>query len=109
MVDVLHKLEARGASDGSLALLFKTHPPPGDRLSQLGDMLTPNLARLPAGREPEIRRIAAGAGPMGAAQPQPAAGMRGLAEQAAPQAPAQPPKGGATLGPAPLLRGLFGR
>ena len=46
LIDVLHKLAARGASDGSLALLFKTHPPPGDRLEHLGEALTPHMARL---------------------------------------------------------------
>src|SRR5690606_497573 len=64
LVDVLHKLAARGAADGSLALLFKTHPLPGERLEQLGAALTPVLANLPAGRELDIRRVAAGAGPM---------------------------------------------
>ncbi len=107
LVDVLHKLEARGASDGSLALLFKTHPAPGDRLEELGAALTPRVAGLPAGRDPEIRRIAAGAGPVRAAKPLPAEGARGLAAQ--PAAQPEQPKGGAGLDPAQLLRGLFGR
>jgi beta-barrel assembly-enhancing protease len=110
LVDVLHKLAARGAGDGSLALLFKTHPLPGERLEQLGAALTPVLARLPAGRELDIRRVAAGAGPMRAANPLPAGGARGLAEQQ-PASSAQPPKGGSGPGidPGQLLRGLFGR
>ncbi|MBX3650795.1 MAG: M48 family metalloprotease [Burkholderiales bacterium] len=110
LVDVLHKLAARGAADGSLALLFKTHPLPGERLEQLGAALTPALATLPAGRELDIRRVAAGAGPMRAAKPLPAGGARGLAEQQ-PAPPAQPPKGGSGIGidPGQLLRGLFGR
>ena len=102
LVDVLHKLAARGAADGSLALLFKTHPPPGDRLQQLGDALTPHLARLPAGRELDIRRVAAGAGSLRAAQPLPTEGTRGLT---APQ-PQPQPRG---VDPAQLLRGIFGR
>ncbi len=105
LIDVLHKLAARGASDGSLALLFKTHPPPGDRLEHLGEALTPHMARLPAGKSPDIRVIAAGAGPMRASQPLPAEGARGLTAQ-----PQQKPKsesGG--VDPSQLLRGLFGR
>jgi predicted Zn-dependent protease len=112
LVDVLHKLAARGAGDNSMALLFKTHPLPGDRLAQLGDLLTPNLARLPAGREPDIRRFAAGAGPLRAAQPLPAEGARGLAGQPAsppPQSPAQQPKNTPAIDPMQLLRGILGR
>lgn len=105
LVDVLHKLAARGADDSSLALLFKTHPPPGERLQQLGDALEPHLARLPAGREVAIRRVSAESGPLRAAQPLPAEDARGLAPQ-----PAQP-QGGSGIGidPGQLLRGLFGR
>lgn len=107
LVDVLHKLAARGANDGSLALLFKTHPAPGERLAALSEVLTPRIGRLPAGREPEIRRIMAAAGPMRGAQPLPAAGARGLVEQPAPPSPA--PKGAPGLDPTQLLRGIFGR
>ena len=108
LIDVLHKLAARGAADGSLALLFKTHPPPGERLGQLGEALTPHMARLPAGANPAMRRVAAGAGPMRAAQPLPE-GARGLTEQKS-QEPSQP-KGGGGIGidPGQLLRGIFGR
>jgi beta-barrel assembly-enhancing protease len=107
LVDVLHKLAARGSADGSLALLFKTHPLPGDRIDQLGVALTPVLARLPAGRELDIRRVAATAGPMRSAKPLPVDGARGLAEQ---PSPVQPPKGGGIgVDPAQLLRGIFGR
>ena len=113
LLDVLHKLNARGAGDNALALLFKTHPAPGERLEQLGNALTPSLSRLPAGLELEIRRVAAGAGPMRAAQPLPAEGARGLAaqpQQPQPaQQPPQPPKSGIGIDPGQLLRGLFGR
>lgn len=113
LLDVLHKLNARGAGDNALALLFKTHPAPGERLEQLGNALTPSLSRLPAGLELEIRRVAAGAGPMRAAQPLPAEGARGLAaqpQQPQPaQPPQQPPKSGGGIDPGQLLRGLFGR
>ncbi len=107
LLDVLHKLNARGAGDNALALLFKTHPAPGERLEQLGIALTPSLSRLPAGLELEIRRVAAGAGAMRAAQPLPAEGARGLAEQQ----PEPQPKGDGGIGidPGQLLRGLFGR
>lgn len=111
LIDVLHKLAARGADDGSLALLFKTHPAPGDRLEALGNALTPRLSSLPAGREPDIRRVAAGAGPVRAAKPLPAEGARGLtSQQNAPQ-PQSPAGGGSGMAvdPAQLLRGLFGR
>lgn len=108
LVDVLHKLEARSADDGSLALLFKTHPAPGERLEQLGVALTPRVAQLPTGRELDIRRISASAAPVRAAQPLPAEGARGMAAQPGAQ---QQPKGGGSPGidPAQLLRGLFGR
>lgn len=109
LIDVLQKLAARGAEDGSLALLFKTHPAPGDRLDELGMVLTPHLARLPAGREFDIRRIAAGAGPVRTAQPLPAEGTRGLAAQPQQQQQTKPQSGGTGIDPAQLLRGLFGR
>jgi predicted Zn-dependent protease len=109
LVDVLHKLAARGAEDGSLALLFKTHPAPGERLEQLGEALTPRVAQLPTGRELDIRRISASAGAVRTSQPLPAEGARGLTAQPAAQ-PGQP-KGGSGVGidPGQLLRGLFGR
>jgi predicted Zn-dependent protease len=55
LVETLQKLAARGANDASLALLFKTHPAPGERLNQLGDALTPRVAGLPSGKEPPLR------------------------------------------------------
>ena len=64
LVDVLQKLAARGNEDGSLALLFKTHPPPGERLNELGALIAPRVDTLPAGREPQLTRIAAAAGAM---------------------------------------------
>lgn len=110
LVDVLHKLEARGASDGSLALLFKTHPAPGERLERLGDTLTPHLANLPPGRELDIRRIAASAGPVRSAQPLPAEGARGLTSQQPQPSRKQPNDAGGTgIDPSQLLRGIFGR
>ena len=59
LVEVLHKLEVRSADDASVKLLFATHPAPSDRLARLGEVMTPKLAVLPAGRQPHIRRIAA--------------------------------------------------
>jgi predicted Zn-dependent protease len=63
-VEVLHRLSARAADDVSLALQFKTHPAPGEHLTQLGDALAPRGAasgrqgaRHPRG---ESQRAAAG-------------------------------------------------
>jgi predicted Zn-dependent protease len=110
LVDVLHKLAARGAGDNSMALLFKTHPLPGDRLAQLGELLTPNMARLPVGREPEIRPVSSNAGLQRAVQPLPAEGARGLAAQPAAPLPSSPqPKGAPAIDPVQLLRGILGR
>lgn len=102
LIEVLHKLSARGAGDASLALLFKTHPHPGERLSRLGDALAPRVAELPAGREPAIQPVSASAAPV--TRPRPAAA--GPTEQAEP-----PPSGGSGFGidPGRLLRGLIGR
>jgi len=104
LIDVLHKMAARGSGDGSMALLFKTHPLPGDRLAQLGELLAPQVGRLPPGREPRIRRVAAGAGPLrtpSAAVPAPVVpAAPAPAEQAA-------PKSG--IDPVQLLRGILGR
>jgi predicted Zn-dependent protease len=100
LVDVLHKLAARGGGDGAMALLFKTHPLPGDRLAQLGELLAPQLVRLPPGRDPAIRRIAAAAGPM--------RGPSTATPAVAPAAVEQPaPKSG--IDPLQLLRGVLGR
>lgn len=107
LVDVLHKLSARGAEDASLALLFKTHPHPGERLSQLGEALAPRVAALPAGREPTIQAVSADA-PPAAARPMTAPeGARGLQPQEAPPRP--PGKSGVGVDPAGVLRGIFGR
>jgi len=107
LVDVLHKLEARGADDASLALLFKTHPHPGDRLSQLGEQLAPRVAALPVGKEPEIRTVAAAAGAPRAAKPLPAAGAKALQEpESSSEATGQ---SGSGIDPGSVLRGLFGR
>ena len=109
LVEVLHKLAARGSSDASLALLFKTHPTPGERLSQLGDALAPRMDRLPAGKEPVIRQVSADAPPV-PAKPLPAEGARALQQEDA-GAPASRPaqKGGAGIDTGNVLRGIFGR
>ncbi|MBM3356898.1 MAG: peptidase [Betaproteobacteria bacterium] len=110
LIEVLHKLAARGASDASLALLFKTHPQPGERLSQLGDALTPRMGQFPAGREPGIRQVSADVPPPAAQQPVPAQGARAL-QQDEGAAPAVRPgqKGGIGVDPGGILRGIFGR
>jgi predicted Zn-dependent protease len=69
LVEVLHKLAARGQDDQALALLFKTHPAPGERLTHLGDALAPRVAQLPAGAAPAIRNVSAAAPAPAAATP----------------------------------------
>lgn len=108
LVEVLHKLAARGADDASLSLLFKTHPGPGERLTKLGDAITPHVARLPGGMEPAVRQISASAPPPRAAKPVAAEGARALQQEKAGAAPAIP-AGGSGIDPGSVLRGLFGR
>lgn len=108
LVEVLHKLAARSAGDASLALLFKTHPQPGERLAQLGDLLAPRVATLPAGKEPAIRAMRADLPPPAAGRPLPAEGARGLQEgETAPAV--KPGRGGVGIDPGGLLRGILGR
>lgn len=115
LAEVLHKLNARASSDPSVVDLFGSHPGPSDRLSKLGDLLTPRLPNLPAGIEPEITPVADGAAaPTRAAKP--VAGTRALTNEGAasaeatpaatPAAPAQKPAGGDLL---QGIKGLFGR
>ncbi len=106
LIEVLHKLGARGDDDAELALLFKTHPQPGERLTQLGEALTPRMAGLPAGKEPGIKTISAEAGPAQGAMPAPS-GAKALQEEPAAQ-PAQKEEG-AGADPGQFLRGLIGR
>jgi len=108
LVEVLHLLAARSAEDSSLALLFKTHPAPGERLTQLGDALAPRVAVLPAGQEPAIRPVDPRTPPPAAAKPAAAKGARALQQQE---------EGGSTTSPggspfpggSGILRGIFGR
>jgi predicted Zn-dependent protease len=109
LIEVLHKLAARGGSDASLAMLFETHPAPGERLMQLGDALTPRVPQLPAGKEPQIRQVAAGAVPAAAGQPLPATGARALQQEETPPAARPAQKGGVGIDPGTVLRGIFGR
>jgi len=107
LVEVLHKLSARGAEDASLALLFKTHPHPGERLTEIGQVLAPRVAGLPAGQEPPIRAVnpdasAAASRPVAAPE-----GARALQNEPAPAAPAG--RGGFGIDPGGLLRGILGR
>src|SRR5688572_17291327 len=78
LVEVLHKLSARGSEDASLALLFKTHPHPGERLSQLGEALAPRAATLPAGKEPAIRAVSADVAPAARRSAPPSEGAQTL-------------------------------
>jgi predicted Zn-dependent protease len=109
LIEVLHKLSARSADDASLALLFKTHPRPGERLAELGTALTPRLSTLPIGKEPPIRQVAANVPPPAAASPVPATGTKALtAEEPAPTLKGGS-KGGVGIDPGSVLRGIFGR
>ena len=109
LADVLHHMAARAGNDGTLALLYKTHPHADERLERLGDAVAPRVASLPVGTEPQLQRIAAVEGrPPRTATPRPdsqdpAQSLR----SEKPPAPAQPQS--APLDPAQLLRGIFGR
>jgi predicted Zn-dependent protease len=112
LVEVLHKLAARGASDASLALLFQTHPAPGDRLTELGNVLAPRAAQLPTGKEPALRQVRADLPPPPVSKPAPVEGAKALQEQEGttiPSAPGRSGKGGVGIDPAGVLRGIFGR
>ena len=118
LAEVLHKLGARGASDASVVDLFGSHPAPSDRLTKLGELLTPRMDKLPEGKEPEITPVSArAAAPARGAAPASVPGARALTSEGgdttsnlAP-APAQKPAAGGT-DPGSLikgLKGLFGR
>jgi predicted Zn-dependent protease len=111
LVEVLHKLAARTADDLSLALLFKTHPAPGERLTQLGDALAPRVAALPTGKEPALRQVDPKTPPPTAAKPAPAEGARALQKQE--EGGTTIPSGGGSPGrgidAGGILRGIFGR
>jgi predicted Zn-dependent protease len=109
LVEVLHKLAARATGDASLALLFKTHPAPGERLTQLGDALAPRVAALPTGKEPAIRQVDPSTPPPAAAKPVPAGGARALQQEDAGAAPASKPGSKGGVDPGSILRGIFGR
>lgn len=110
LVEVLHKLSARGAEDSSLSLLFKTHPHPNERLQQLGDVLAPRVGALPSGMEPAIRPVGADVPPPAAARPVPVEGARALQQEEAAAQPLKPAgKGGFGIDPGGALRGLFKR
>jgi predicted Zn-dependent protease len=110
LVEVLHLLAARTADDASLALLFKTHPAPGERLTQLGDALAPRVAVLPAGKEPSIRQVDPRTPPPAASKPAPVEGARALQQEEGgttiPSGGSSPSRG---LDAGGILRGIFGR
>jgi beta-barrel assembly-enhancing protease len=108
LIEVLHKLGARGRGDASLALLFETHPAPGERLTQLGDALIPRVPGLPAGKEPQIRQVSADAVPAAAGKPAPGTGTRAL-QQEEPAPSVRPAQKGGGIDPGSVLRGIFGR
>ncbi len=108
LIEVLHKLGARGAADGSLALLFKTHPPPGERLTELGKAIEPRVAALPSGAEPPLTRIAVAPGAPARAQPPPPEGARALQPQEKPAA-GKAKEEGIGIDAGGILRGIFSR
>ncbi len=116
LVEVLHKLNARGRSDSSLALLYETHPTPSDRLNELGNLLTPRVDKLPQGLEPQITHVSAKAGAARAATPA-ASGGRALSSEPSSSEPAPTVNvpqsgqrgGGVGIDPGSVLKGIFGR
>jgi predicted Zn-dependent protease len=114
LVEVLHKLSVRGSNDASLALMFKTHPTPGERLEKIGEALTPRVAQLPSGKEPPVRQVAANVPPPPQRKAAPVEGARALQSQdeaSGTTFPSGSGSGGTTAGPdaAKILRGKFGR
>ena len=115
LIDVLHKLAARGANDASLALLFETHPAPGERLAQLGAALEPRVATLPGGKEPAIQQVSGDVPPSPAAEakPVPAAGTRALQQEPGAGASTlrqdSKGRGGIGIDPGGVMKGIFGR
>ncbi len=126
LAEVLHKLGARGASDPSVVDLFGSHPGPADRLTKLGDLLTPRLSALPEGLEPELTPVGGGAAAPARGKPaastparttaKPVAETRALVNETAPEeapaeaaAPAQKPAGGSPGNLLQGIKGLFGR
>ena len=55
LVDVLQELSLTNANDGSIALLFKTHPHPDERLASLSDAVGDKLDNLSEGKTLETR------------------------------------------------------
>ena len=115
LAEVLHKLNARVKTVASVAFLFETHPMPSDRLTKLGDLLTPRMDQLPDGMEPQITPVSASAAlPARGAAPAAVPGARALTNEGSAEsapAPAQKPAAGGSS-PADLikgLKGLFGR
>jgi predicted Zn-dependent protease len=49
---VLQTLQAMNATDSALALMFKTHPAPGERLTSLGETMQPTLDAY--ARQPQL-------------------------------------------------------
>jgi predicted Zn-dependent protease len=119
LVEVLQQLGARAGDDGGLALLFKTHPHPDERLERLGAAIAPRVESLPAGQEPALQSAAADAGPHAGAlhapssppaeQAQPQESLQ--SQETAPQEAAsqEAPDAGPAIDPGQLLRGIFGR
>jgi predicted Zn-dependent protease len=89
LAEVLHKLNARGASDPAVVDLFGSHPAPSDRLTKLGDLLTPRLEQLSEGLEPALMSVAARAGaPSRAKAPASVPGAKALINERAATKPA---------------------
>lgn len=114
LVEVLQQIGRRAGSDSSLALLFKTHPHPDERIERLGEAMAPSVASLPNGAEPELQANAASTPPRRAGQVQqqavqPVAAPSAPRESLRPERPQQRPAGNAPVDPTQILRGIFGR
>ena len=60
LASVLQALQAMNAQDSALALMFKTHPAPGERLAALGETMQPTLdayARQPQLAERFVQQV----------------------------------------------------
>ena len=113
LAEVLQRLAARDGSEPSLAVLYKTHPHPDERLTRLAEVLEPRVASLPAGREPPIQAVAAGTAQSrpepARSQPAPAPAPEAAPSVLAPDAPTRKPAADSGVDPARILRGIFGR
>jgi predicted Zn-dependent protease len=107
LVEVLQQLGARAADDSGLALLFKTHPHPDERIEKLGAAMAPRVDTMPAGQEPSLQTVAADTGATRVGAPRAPAAQAPARQSQPPQETQQAPVS-VPINPG-QLRGLFGR